>query len=567
MKSAAIYARVSTTNQADNGTSLQSQVGACQKYAEQNGYTVTTVFKESKSGSNLERPQLDQMREMARKGEIQAVIFYALDRLSRDETDTLILAREWQRNGIEMKCATVNLEDTLQGQFMLSMLAAVGKLENADRLERFMRGKRQTVRNGKVLKPRNALLGYNYRDGMYEVNEAEAYWVRRIFHWYCNEGLSLLAITHRLQQDGAPNKQGGTWAPITVRKVLGNEAYTGDYYWGKNAHKRNTTAKLRPRSEWIGPVSIPPIVSREFYERAQERFEYNKVNCRRRCNTDYLLRGLMVCELCGRRLFGDKAVRKTGTYKYYVCTNKQGQVPVGDRCQAARVNGWQAEEKVWNWVVTRLSNPDLLMELLQSDDADRAQRERDESDMRSLLAEQADLQREENKIIELFTKDAISLDKFKERNQLISDRGTGVESRIIEIEQRQAARSLAVQDARDAIELCKTIQRNLPKSGQILSYEEKRALLDAFHVKVTAKADGDVRVTGIISEDLLALAAMSPMDTTDSDIIGHELRSDRGSDRRWQDEPGESAGATPEHAPDAGADRRGGSYGQSKAAA
>lgn len=533
MKAAAIYARVSTADQADNGTSLESQTLACEKYAEQNGYTVVAAFKEQKSGATLDRPQLDQIRELARAGAIEAVIFYALDRLSRDETDTLILAHEWRNKGVELRCATVPLEDTPQGQFLLTMLAAVGKLERAGILERTMRGKRQTVRNGRIMNngTRAVIFGYAYRDGTYEINEGEAYWVRKIYHWYCFESLSMLAIAYRLIDEGAPNKQGGKWAATTVRGILSNEAYTGDYYWGKRSHSGKSKSEPRPRSEWIGPVHIPPIVSRDVYERAHERVEYNKVNCKRRFggNNTYLLRSMVTCELCGNRLSGNKMVQASGTYTYYYCSNKKrSHQGAADRCKAAIVNGRRAEEKVWNWLIERLSNPDLLMELLQSDDADRAQRERDEADLRQLLGLRLDLDSEKKKWSNAYLNDAISVDELKEHNQSIEDRRAGIDRNIEEIEARQMARAKAIEDAKTATELVKKIQRNLPKSRQILSYEEKRALLDAFHVKVTAKPDGDIRVTAVISEDLLRFATSGDNMTNGTDATQGDQQGDNG---------------------------------------
>ena len=80
---------------------------------------------------------------------------------------------------------------------------------------------------------------------------------------------------------------------------------------------------------------------------------------------------------CGRRLAGDKRVKRTGTYTYYKCTNKNTCNAPQDRCKASPVAGGRAEAQVWDWVIERLSNPALIVEIAQgSDEADRAQRER-----------------------------------------------------------------------------------------------------------------------------------------------------------------------------------------------
>jgi site-specific DNA recombinase len=549
MKTAAIYARVSTEDQRENGTSLESQVASCQKYADLNGYTVLATLKESKSGASLNRPMLDELREMVRHGEIKVIIFHALDRLSRDETDTLILAREWRLAGVEMRCATVPLEDTVQGQFLLTMLAAVGKLERAGIIERTMRGKRQTVRNGLVMRAKSDTFGYTFHDGKYVINEAEAVWVRRMFHWYCVEGLSLLRISQHLSMSGVGCKQGGKWAPATVRLMLANQAYIGEYWWNRNL----------PRAEWIGPVAIPALISRETYEAAIRQIDYNKRNCRRKCKTEYLLRGMLVCESCGRRLAGDKKVKATGTYTYYKCTNKSTSNALADRCNASPVSGGRAEAQVWDWVMERLSNPALIMEIAQgSDQADRAQRERDEADLRALLAVRIELDRDENKQIELFTNDAISLDKFRERKSVREERAAGVETAIQEIEARQAARSQAIEDVQAALDICRQIQSGMPRITAELSFDEKRELLEALHVKATAKPDGNILISAQITEDLLRLLTPG---APDSSIIEHDIHNNRGGYRGREDDTSPNIGETIELANEPGG--RGG--GQSKA--
>ena len=95
MKSA-IYCRVSTDNQEREGTSLDSQREACLLKAESLGYQVPpdNIILEAFSGATLERPKLIELREWIRNQEVDAVVAYALDRLSRDPVDFIILQDE-----------------------------------------------------------------------------------------------------------------------------------------------------------------------------------------------------------------------------------------------------------------------------------------------------------------------------------------------------------------------------------------------------------------------------------------------------------------------------------------
>jgi site-specific DNA recombinase len=503
MKNAVIYSRVSTEDQRENGTSLESQVAACEKYAVQNDYRVVETFKESRSGASLNRPMLDKVRQMVRDGVVEVVIFYALDRLSRDETDTLILAREFRTHGAELKCATTPLEDTPQGQFLLTLLAAVGKLERAGILERTMRGKRQTARNGRIMGTYSTIYGYTIIDGHYEICEEEAIWVRRVFDWYCIEGLSLYSIQDRLYLEGAPTKKGGRWQKQTVRNILTQEGYLGQWWWGKTSQ-----SVVLPRSEWIGPVPVPPLISRDLYEAARARVEYNKANSPRNCQKEYLLRGLIFCPLCGRRYRAETSKRWGNTHTYYSCVKRARAIP-GEYCPSARVNGYRAEEKAWGWVVAHLSDANLMEKLIRgAGDTDKAQRERDASDLKSALKERATIDEDENMQIDLYSKHAINFDKYMERKGVRDERAQGIDTRIADIEARQAARTQAVADMKSALELVQKIQHSMPAYSAVVSFADKRAVLDALHFKATATESGDIHITGVIDDELLALIDM-----------------------------------------------------------
>src|ERR1051325_2492212 len=107
MRAAAIYARVSTREQADTGTSLQGQGEACRPFAQNNNYTVVCEVAEDASGTTLQRRGLDEIRDKAARGEFDALIIYAVDRLSRDDTNMLVVVKELRSRGITLECTTV----------------------------------------------------------------------------------------------------------------------------------------------------------------------------------------------------------------------------------------------------------------------------------------------------------------------------------------------------------------------------------------------------------------------------------------------------------------------------
>ena len=109
---AAIYCRVSTEDQEKEGTSLQTQLEACQTYCRDKDYEVTCQFSEAFSGLTLERPKLNELREMVRNEQIDVFVVYSLDRLSRDPVHGVILTQELDKYRVSLEAVTETVDST-----------------------------------------------------------------------------------------------------------------------------------------------------------------------------------------------------------------------------------------------------------------------------------------------------------------------------------------------------------------------------------------------------------------------------------------------------------------------
>src|SRR5258707_9015810 len=164
----AIYVRVSTKPQAgagltpdsgnasngDGGTSLETQEAACQAYCEAQGITVAAprVYREVHSGAELwERPALTALRAAMRAGDVEVIVAYAVDRLSRNQHHLGLLVSEAERHGVALAFVTEQWDETPQGKFMRSALGFMAELEREKIKERTMRGKRARVASGRPL--------------------------------------------------------------------------------------------------------------------------------------------------------------------------------------------------------------------------------------------------------------------------------------------------------------------------------------------------------------------------------------------------------------------------------
>ncbi|MCL0077341.1 recombinase family protein, partial [Dehalococcoidia bacterium] len=128
---AALYARVSTEDQEREGTSLQSQEKACLKKASELGYEVPDgyLLKEVYSGLTLDRPRLTQLRQWVRNKEIDAVVLYSTDRLSRDPVHLLLLVEELDKAKVALIFVTEPMDNSMEGQLLSFVRGWASKLE------------------------------------------------------------------------------------------------------------------------------------------------------------------------------------------------------------------------------------------------------------------------------------------------------------------------------------------------------------------------------------------------------------------------------------------------------
>jgi site-specific DNA recombinase len=199
----------------------------------------------------------------------------------------------------------------------------------------------------------------------------------------------------------------------------------------------NLTSKtLRPKEEWI-PVRVPAIIDPQTWDLAQEQLKNNRHRASRNNKKhSYLLRSLLVCGCCDRRMTG-RWTKKPGGY--YVC---KFRYPKGapDSCEGRIVMANEIEPLVWEYVKELLSDSELLQaryEEGQGDPAVESTQEREKERIeRSLKA----LEREIDRLIDAYQAEVIELWELKERRERIEEQGRMLKERIKEIEQRRTDR-------------------------------------------------------------------------------------------------------------------------------
>lgn len=230
---AAIYLRVSTDEQADNGRSLDSQENACRAMCAARSLEVVRVFTDAgASGGSMDRPALAELRGSVAAGDVAVVVVYAIDRLSRRQADTLTLLEEFERYGAGLAAASQPFDTTTpSGRALLGVLAVFAELQRTEIRERTRVALRAKQADG--LAVGRAPYGLR-RDGKrYEADPATWPIVERILR-ESSAGASCQAIADRLNAENVPTatatrgeKRGlitnaGQWHAATIAKLRRN---------------------------------------------------------------------------------------------------------------------------------------------------------------------------------------------------------------------------------------------------------------------------------------------------------------------------------------------------------
>ena len=217
----ALYARVSTERQERQQT-IDSQLAALRAWAVAQGHPVSDeqVFRdEGYSGSRLDRPGLDALRDAVRDGIVSTLVVLAPDRLARKYAYQVLLLEEFRRAGAEVVFLQHPISDDPDDQLLLQIQGAIAEYERAVLGERFRRGKLQKARDGHYIAAR-APYGYRYvprRDavpGRITVDEQEAELVRRVYGWFTDEQTTIRQVVKRLNAGpDRPRSGRPAWPP------------------------------------------------------------------------------------------------------------------------------------------------------------------------------------------------------------------------------------------------------------------------------------------------------------------------------------------------------------------
>lgn len=305
------YARVSTSEQAENGHSIDEQQDRMQKYADAMGWPVFKIYTDAGfTGANTDRPALQRMIKDIKAGKIEKVLVYKLDRLSRSQRDTLMLIDDiFLANDCDFVSMSENFDtSTPLGRAMIGILSVFAQLEREQIKERMMMGKEARAKQGKFGGSNHVPIGYDYVEGNLITNEFEKMQIIRIFNEYAT-GLTPKRIAQGLNDDGLHHKF-GIWREKTVRDILEKRTYLGYTAFNGNWYKGTHEAFI--------DSDLFETVQSIIYKKQQDALKYN----RRLGKATSYFGGFLHCAQCGAKYGKVKSVSNGYRYNYYKCQSK-----------------------------------------------------------------------------------------------------------------------------------------------------------------------------------------------------------------------------------------------------
>lgn len=304
IKSAGIYIRVSTFDQAREGFSLGEQEERLKEFCKFKRYNIYKVYQDAGiSAKNDKRPAYQEMIEDVKKGNINVIVALKLDRLTRSVYDIEKLMKFVNDYECDIDCmADESNTTTSNGRMVMRIMTSVSQNEIEKCSERTKFGMAGAIKNGHI--PNRTGLGFKRENKKLVPDPLTKDIIVRIFDLYL-EGKSHQAIANIYNKEKVLGKT--NWYDSTIQKILSNELYKGDYVNGK-----------RTKHPTYYENVIEPIVSKEKWESCQYQKLRNARHYER--TATYLFTNKLKCSKCGNFLGGHATTKTNGKkYYYYKC--------------------------------------------------------------------------------------------------------------------------------------------------------------------------------------------------------------------------------------------------------
>ncbi|MEH7457264.1 recombinase family protein [Bacillus sp. JJ1127] len=362
----ALYVRVSTEEQAEEGYSIEGQVKTLTDYCKGHKYDIYNTYKdEGFSGKSTNRPALQQLLNDCKDHKFNMIIVWKISRLSRKQLDFLQLIDYFDNNNVLFSSVSESIDaSTATGKAMMQMMGTFAELERNTIVDNVKMGMKQRAIEGKW--NGGSMLGYTSKNKKLIIVESEAELVRKIFRLYIS-GKGYKAITNQLNKEGYKTKRNKAFSINSIRTILHNSAYAGYISFNKitdwNEKRRQGTNKnpIVTRGEHT------PIIDENTWQRTQTLLKQKSQKSPKTFTGCFPLTTLLRCPMCGQGMIGHKIKKSKNSkeyLRYYQCGNfhyKGSSV-----CKSNLIPVDYAEKYVFEKLEEIVSHPLILQDIIDN---------------------------------------------------------------------------------------------------------------------------------------------------------------------------------------------------------
>ena len=408
-KVAGVYIRVSTEDQAREGFSLGEQEEKLLQLCKFKDLEVYKVYKDAGiSAKDMEhRPQFQEMLKDMKEGKLNYIVAYKLDRITRSVRDLEELISVLEQYNCFLLCDRDDVNtSTANGRFFVRMLTVLSQLEIEIVSERTKFGLNGAIKSGHI--PGQRPFGYkSAEDKRMVIDNTTRPYVEKIFDMYL-EGKSFQQIANYFKENNIYPKK--NWKDTTIQKIIDNKIYMGDYEQYKRIGKQENLEPI------VYMNVVEPIISRAKWEECQRQKERNQRTYTR--DRVYTFFQRLKCPNCSRIM---KCKGSGGTkrkYMYYTC----------EHCHI-NFNEDHVEHLLRDFIYDLLEYDMAVKKFFLPVLEDKT----NNIDTTSIDKEIRDLEKQRNRIKDLYIKGIVEIADFKEDYKLIEDKLANLESKKLEL--------------------------------------------------------------------------------------------------------------------------------------
>ena len=408
-KVAGVYIRVSTEDQAREGFSLGEQEEKLLQLCKFKELEVYKVYKDAGiSAKDMEhRPQFQEMLKDMKEGKLNYIVAYKLDRITRSVRDLEELISVLEQYNCFLLCDRDDVNtSTANGRFFVRMLTVLSQLEIEIVSERTKFGLNGAIKSGHI--PGQRPFGYkSAEDKRMVIDNSTRPYVEKIFDMYL-EGKSFQQIANYFKENNIYPKK--NWKDTTIQKIIDNKIYMGDYEQYKRIGKQENLEPI------VYMNVVEPIISRAKWEECQRQKEKNQRTYTR--DRVYTFFQRLKCPNCSRIM---KCKGSGGTkrkYMYYTC----------EHCHI-NFNEDHVEHLLRDFIYDLLEYDMAVKKFFLPVLEDKT----NNIDTTSIDKEIRDLEKQRNRIKDLYIKGIVEIDGFKEDYKLIEDKLANLENKKLEL--------------------------------------------------------------------------------------------------------------------------------------